>query len=316
MIGRLRAPKATLSDEEAERQRRSEVELLAGRLPVAAQERLARHHDEPPPFTSDLRTEDLVAVRAAGYEPVGQVFGAAVLSSAGRYYRHPVTQWRTPVPSLVQSWSHPRTVPGWFDIDREARRLATKRLLAEVALMGADGAIALRDLPSSVPAATMHDCSLLATAVRRRDRRGDAPPHPFLTELSGAEFGALRRGGYAPVATVFDVQRHMSCGAGGRGFGNSRLFANSWTNQEIDGLTELATSSREQARAALERQQGAFPGSSLLLHRFDVRPRENECPLAEGAHDMLMDTFVLGTVILPAAPVPTGGLTFRPVVTL
>ena len=75
---RWRGPRARLDAEDEQRQERSWAELKAGRLPLSAQERLATQAAEGV-FTSALSARDLVAVRAAGYEPVGQAFGTATI---------------------------------------------------------------------------------------------------------------------------------------------------------------------------------------------------------------------------------------------
>lgn len=308
VLGWLRSGRSTQSDAAREEQARSLAELQAGRLPLSAQARLAAGAGA---FTSDLSSADLVSLRAAGYEPVGQVFGSAVISTAARYYRHPAVGFS----QLGASWQPPTRMPGWFDSDRRARSTAIQRLLTEVRALGADGAIALRTLPNTLPNEPVSECSLLATAVR-----SPATPRteqPFLTELDGPAFAALRRGGYAPAATIFHIDRYLVCGLG-MGFGMGGGYGSfGYRNEELTGPTQLMNTARASIRRSLAQSLHAYPGAGMLLHSFDIRFGATECTAGMGNRvDYLVDGFATATAVVPAAPVPAGKLTFRAVVPL
>jgi uncharacterized protein YbjQ (UPF0145 family) len=279
------------SDEERDEQRRSQAELAAGRLPLSAQRRLAEQNADHA-WTSDLESRDLTALRAAGWEPVGQAFGASTYQISNS--------------RLLTAQAHPgysnltgariNTAPVELRMyhagEAQSRRRALTRLRAEASALGADGVIGLR-IHSSVHG-TISQWQAIGTAVRQR---GGAPLSgaPFVTPLGAADLGALLRGGWRPATLITEITRFLV--HDGSNAGGPRFLTAYMGNQEVPQYTEVMTMARERMRARLQAPLNAENGTGLLLHHMNTRLEHEECTRYEGAHDAVVDIDVLATVI-------------------
>jgi uncharacterized protein YbjQ (UPF0145 family) len=143
--------------------------------------------------------EQVAALRAVGFEPVGQVYGASVQHVAG-------VSRSTPPSCTYQAVDLADALAGvaalqtcqLYDARRDVLRWAT----AECHALGGDGIIGVRMQVSPHPAQGTQFI-VEATAVQARSRVRS--PKPFTTHLSGPDFARLLGGGWMPVSVVFGL---------------------------------------------------------------------------------------------------------------
>lgn len=196
---------------ELERQAQDQALLEQGRLPQAAQQRLAeigRSGPEGLAFTSDLAPDEAGLLRRHGVQPVCLVTGSAMYhvgyASASAWNDCEVSQ-------LSHAYN-------------EATRLAVSRLQLEAAAARADGVLGVRySIVRHEWADRTVEVQLIGTAVRagagsvatgQGSRPGQPDPlrpgagaggrhAPWLCDLSGQEWYALWRAGYEPAALAY-----------------------------------------------------------------------------------------------------------------
>jgi hypothetical protein len=278
-------------DQERDEQRRSQAELAAGRLPLSAQRRLAEQNADHA-WTSDLESRDLTALRAAGWEPVGQAFGASTYQISNS--RLLTAQAHPGYSSLsgVRVSTAPIELRMYHAGEAQSRRRALTRLRAEASALGADGVIGLR-IQSSVHG-TMSQWQAIGTAVRQRS---GAPLSgaPFVTPLGAADLGALLRGGWRPSSLITEISRFLV--HDGSNAGGPRFLTAYMGNQEVPQYTDVMTVARDRMRARLRASLSAENGAGLLMHFMNARLEHEECTRYDGARDAVVDIDVLATVI-------------------
>ncbi len=170
------------------RQERDQVLLEQGRLPSAAQGRLAEIGRTGPDglaFTSDLAADEAGLLRRHGYEPICLVTGSAMYHVGYAY----ASAWNDcEVAQLSRAYN-------------EATRLAVSRMELEAAAARAHGVVGVRyGIIRHEWADRTVEVQLIGTAVRGP---GAAPRTPWLCDLSGQEWYALWRAGYEPAALAY-----------------------------------------------------------------------------------------------------------------
>ena len=317
---------------ELERQERSWAELSAGRLPLSAQERLAGQLDEHV-FTSDLSTRDLVAVRAAGYSPVGQAFGTAIyrVTRQTGYYLplgvHPglyrstgyqTMSSRYSGPAVVPNTDRPELVSGYYQAEVQARSMAMRRLEAEARGLGADGVIGVRVLPAD-PIEGCVQFSLFGTAVRSNDP-SSKPAALFTTTLAAPDFGQLLRGGWAPTGILFELARYAGHAGYPPTLGGGMMNPLNYQTGELTAASMMLDSVRVRVRETLAGQVHRHGGTGMIMDSFDTVLHHHECQAYEGATDYFATASAIGNSIVPIAPrrasVPAPGLAITPVLRL
>lgn len=266
-----------------------------------------------------LSVPEFTAISGAGFEPAGQVLGAAVvhLGSVSRAGRCSGSASYTPRTDLASSAGGPFGV-----LLRKAygvRRLALSRAVAECQALGGDGIVGVTLTIRPFPAGGT-EFTLQGTAVRART--AIHPETPFTSHLSGQEFAGLLRAGWVPAALVFGISmgsRHD----GTRTLGQTRRAAG---NREVGSYTELVRDIRRNARDQLEQAVTAHGGDGVVVDEMTLHISERECPAVEGQHDHIAEASILGTSIVsfasrlsaldrppltimrlnPAPPVPAG----------
>jgi len=176
-----------LADELA-RQERDQALLDQGRLPLAAQERLAeigRAGEGGLAFTSDLAADEAGLLRRHGYEPICLVTGSAMYHVGYAY----ASAWNDcEVAQLSRAYN-------------EATRLAVSRLQMEATAAHAHGVVGVRySIVRHEWADRTVEVQLVGTAVRGPE---PAPRAAWLCDLSGQEWYALWRAGYEPAALAY-----------------------------------------------------------------------------------------------------------------
>jgi uncharacterized protein YbjQ (UPF0145 family) len=174
---------------ELQRQAADLQALSRGGIPTGAQQRLrelgTRAGDAAAIFTSNLDPDESALLRRHGYRPRGLITGSAMYH-VGQAYAS--SQQDVEVTVLSQAYN-------------TATRLAVARLTEELKLIGAHGVVGVRlSVARHEWAEKTVEVQLVGTAV---EGPSPAPEHPWLCDLSGQEWWALRRAGYDPVALVW-----------------------------------------------------------------------------------------------------------------
>ena len=295
---RWRGPRAVLDAEDEQRQERSWAELKAGRLPLSAQERLATQAAAGV-FTSALSTRDLVAVRAAGYEPVGQAFGTATVRLTRLIYAgsqlHPNAYLGSSRYGTLKI--NPIMISAFHDGERKARAAALSRMIAECQALDGDGVLGVQ-IVRSRPSHDLYEFTLIGTAVRRV-AGAKATGAPFVTPLSAAEVGLLHKAGWRPAELLIELQRFAGH-AGYVGFGGGRLNPNNYQVAEVTSATTVLSDARARVRQLLNARLPARGG--MILHCLTGDVERTECTAIDGQSDFVVDVEAVGTSIEPVDP--------------
>jgi uncharacterized protein YbjQ (UPF0145 family) len=247
---------------------------------------------------SALTSDEFAAVRSVGFQPVGQVLGAAVYNIGytggygcpgawGSYNLAWASGARTQVSSRGGYGSFGPLVKTMY----EARRSAISRMVAECAELGGHGVVGVRLTIGQFPAGGL-EFKAIGTAVRAP---ATAPlRHPFTSDLSGQDFAKLVHSGWMPAALVLGITiaaRHDDW----RTVGQTRWSAG---NAEVGGWTELVNDARHDARQQLAADVQRIGAEGVVVASMDMQVRERECPAAEGSRDHIIEAVNIGTAIV------------------
>jgi uncharacterized protein YbjQ (UPF0145 family) len=247
-----------------------------------------------------LSAREFAAVSGAGFDPVGQVLGAAVV--------HPGSVSRTGLCSGSVShlpWTDLASVTGGpfsalLQNAYEVRRLALSRAVEECQALGGDGIVGVTLKIRPFPAGGT-EFTILGTAVRARTVI--RPGAPFTSHLSGQEFARLLQAGWVPAALVFGISlgaRHDDP----RSRSQRRWIAR---NGEVSSYTALVKDTRRDARRQLEQAVAAHGGNGVVVDEMTLHIDERECPAFEGRHDHIAEVTILGTSIVSFDRPPAAG---------
>ncbi len=274
----------------AEQEQAASLEaLVAGGLPLKAQERLRDLRARDGFFTSDLTVNEFALVHAVGVRPVAQVMGSSIYHVG----------WQQQGAMWGASWQ-----PGGVSQELEAlsyawndaRQRAFARLEQEARLVGADAVIGVRLQSGSHDwAAGSIEYIAVGTAVRIADT--EPADSPALSDLSGQEYWQLRQAGYRPLgvvgaSTVFYVvpgwsQQRLQSG----------LFS-SWANQELGDFTQGVYDARETALARLTAEAQALNAAGVVGVSLAHSVEEREVGgTGTRRTDLIVTMHVLGTAI-------------------
>ena len=247
---------------------------------------------------SALTADEFAAVRSAGFEPVGQVFGASVYGagSAGAY-SCPGT-WRSRgdgMPPRPATQVSGRGGPGSFGplvlAMYQARRNAIDRMTVECAELGGHGVVGVRLSRGSFPLGGLQ-FKAIGTAVRAPDA-ALAPQVPFTCDLSGQDFAKLIMRGWVPAGLVLG----LSIGARHDDRKTTRQTRWGSGNAEVVGWTELVNESRHDARHQLESDVERLGADGVVIAAMQMRVRERDCPVQVGRRDHIVEATLIGTAI-------------------
>ncbi|HKB30630.1 MAG TPA: heavy metal-binding domain-containing protein [Streptosporangiaceae bacterium] len=269
-------------------------------LPPAARARLAEIRGSGT-WGSALSTAEFAAIRSAGFEPVGQVLGAAVynIGYSGGYYC-PGSWGGSYWGATVSPYQATTQVSGGGGLASfgplvrtmyEARRKAIGRMSAECAALGGHGVVGVSLDIGPFPAGNGLEFKAIGTAVRAPG--AVYPKAPFTSHLSGQDFAKLIITGLVPVALVLGISigaRHDDW----RTVGQTRWGAG---NTEVHGYTDLVNSARHDARVQLEKDARAHGADAVVTSRMELQMRERECPAQEGRRDHIAEATFVGTAI-------------------
>jgi uncharacterized protein YbjQ (UPF0145 family) len=247
---------------------------------------------------SALTMQEFAAIRVVGFEPVGQVFGAAVYAAGdARGYDCPGAQGSsgaiTPAPPATQ-------VSGPGDLGSfgllvgamyRARHTAIGRMAAECAGLGGHGVVGVRLRRGSFRLGGL-EFTAIGTAVRAPGA-AHGRGAPFTSGLSGQDFARLVMTGWVPAGLALGI----SIGSRHDDRATARQTRQWSGNAEVAGWTELVNGARHEARRALEGDVRQLGAEGVVIAGMQMRVREQDCPAAVGRHDHIVEATITGTAI-------------------
>jgi uncharacterized protein YbjQ (UPF0145 family) len=251
---------------------------------------------------SALTADEFAAIRSTGFEPVGQVLGAAVYNIGytggyacpGAWAGYGGMGMMVAAPGTVTSVSGGMSGGGSFGpmvaTLYEARRTALSRMEDECTQLGGHGVTGVRLTIGAFPAGGL-EFKAIGTAIRapgaQKLRR------PFTSALTGQEFAKLVLAGWMPAGLVLGIS------IGSRHDDWLTLTQTRWGsgNSEVNGYTELVNQTRHDARSQLERDVARHGATGVVVEEMTLRVRERECPIQEGRRDHIVEATIIGTSI-------------------
>ena len=293
---------------------------MSEELPAVAEARMAEIRSSGT-WGSALTSDEFAAIRSVGFEPVGQVLGAAVynIGYTGGYncpgawgswgaYGMPA-RTVTQVSSQGGFGSFGPLVKTMY----EARHRALDRMTTECAELGGHGVVGVRLSIGSFPAGGL-EFKAIGTAIRAPgvppvsawtqgsvghfDSPGNGRRQPFTSDLSGQDFAKLIMKGWVPAGLALGISigsRHqdwLTVGQTRWGSGNA----------EVTGYTELVNDARHDARTQLASDVKRIGAQGVVVAEMDFRVRERECPAQEHGRDHVVEAINVGTAIVRFAP--------------
>lgn len=263
-------------------------------LPPAAAARMARFRAGGV-RTSLLDVSGGVAATNVGLPPVGEVMGCIVehigwqgWGGCGYYGLGTGFGWgnpRTVTSGAGQSYAGYRP---YVDALYRGYDTALARMVSEASAMGADGVVGVR-LTEQDMGEGNREFVALGTAVAGRGQSRPAPP--FVTDLSGAQVGAMLRAGWVPVSIAVGISvaiRHDDYA--------TRSQASAWGGPtEVAGYTELVTHVRSDARARFHEHAARTGADGAIVSHHGLRIWAHEA--GEGHRDHVAESTVFGTAV-------------------
>jgi uncharacterized protein YbjQ (UPF0145 family) len=248
---------------------------------------------------SALSADEFTAIKSVGFEPAGQVLGAAVynIGYTGGYacpgawagigsfggYGSPYRSV-TAVSGIGTTGSFGPMVQTLYT----ARHTAIDRMLAECVALGGHGVVGVSLTIGAFPAGGL-EFNAIGTAVRAP---GVAPLRkPFTSDLSGQDFTKLIMAGWVPAGLALGIS------IGARHDDWLTINQTSWGmgNAEVDGYTDLVNQTRHDARSQLERDVARLGAEGVVVSSMDMRVRDRECTMQEHRKDRIVEVTIIGT---------------------
>ena len=248
---------------------------------------------------SALTADEFAAIRGVGFEPAGQVFGAAVYNAGASAYGCPALSGSSGSPG---DGSPPRSATevsggggaGSFgplvQAMGQARHTAVDRMITECAQLGGHGVVGVHVSRGEFLGGAQF--TLIGTAVRAP---GAVPGQsaPFTSDLSGQDFAKLIAAGWVPVGLALGIS------IGSRHDDRSTSRQARWIsgNAEVVGWTELVNQVRHDARRQLERDVSRLGAEGVVIAAMPMRVRQRDCPAAVGRRDHIVEASLIGTAV-------------------
>jgi len=253
---------------------------------------------------SALTADEFTAIKSTGFQPVGQVLGAAVYNIGytggygcpaygGGYGMGRIGMLSATPFSTVTATSGSGSLNSYAPLVRtmyEARRQAIGRMTRECQELGGHGVVGVKLTIGGFPAGGL-EFKAIGTAVRAPG--GVRLRQPFTSDLSGQDFAKLILAGWVPAGLVLGIS------VGARHDDWATVSQTRWGagNTEVHGYTELVNSTRHDARHQLERDVAQHGADGVVLQQMDIRVGEHECPVQEGRRDHVVEATIIGTAI-------------------
>ena len=246
---------------------------------------------------SALTAGEFAAVRGAGFEPVGQVFGAAVYSAGSAAgYGCPGSAGGGPLPRSATQVPGPGGDGPFGPLVQamgQARHTAVGRMVAECAELGGHGVVGVRVTRGTFPLGGTQFI-VTGTAVRAPGAT-TGPQPPFTCDLSGQDFAKLIVSGWVPVGLALGV----SIGTRHDDRNTTRQARWNSGNAEVAGWTDLVSQSRRDARRQLESDVKRFGAQGAVIAAMQLQVRQRDCPAAVGRYDHIVEAALIGTAVAP-----------------
>ena len=247
---------------------------------------------------SSLTCGEFAAVRSAGFEPVGQVFGAAVYAAgAASGPSCPAAGGSAGggMPGGPTARARGRGGPAFFgplvQAMYQARHTAIGRMTAECAQLGGHGVVGVRLSRGSFPLGGL-EFTAIGTAVRAPG----APcgrREPFTSDLSGQDFAKLITTGWVPAGLALGI----SIGSWHDDRTTTRQARWGSGNAEVTGWTELVNQVRHDARRQLESDVQRLGAEGAVIAAMQLRVSQRDCPASVGRCDHIAEATLIGTAI-------------------
>jgi uncharacterized protein YbjQ (UPF0145 family) len=283
-------------------------------LPPSARDRIERQRASAT-TGSLLSAPAAAALRSAGLAPVGEVFGCLAMqlgwtSSACGWYGNGAPAWLgNPSTGWGYSTTSPvRTTGGasgsyaafgpYVKAFEQGWHGAIDRMLAEAGALDAEGVVGVAVGRSQLDGQAW-EFSALGTAVRSTDRSLTGPPGaggPWHTDLTAEDTAAAILSGLMPLGIAFGISvatKHEDWAL--------KQQRSTWSNTEVDGLTELVTAARADARTRITRRAAATGAGQLVITRMGLSEFETPCGQEV---DMHAEAVMVGTVLAPSPSAP------------
>ena len=235
-------------------------------------------------FTAD----EFATVRSAGFEAVGQVFGAAPYAADFA------------IRSSCQGTGRSATGPEPFALlvraVYQARQAAIDRMVAECVHLGGHGVVGVRLARGRIFSLGGLQFTAIGTAVRAPGAAsGTAPGRraPFTADVSGQDFAKLIAAGWVPAG----IAQGISLGSRHDDWTTTRQARWSFGNAEVAGWTELVNQCRRDARRQLENGVTRLGAEGVVLTTMQMQVRERDCPATVGCRDHIVEATLTGTAI-------------------
>jgi uncharacterized protein YbjQ (UPF0145 family) len=246
---------------------------------------------------SVLSVDGFAAISSVGFEPVGQVFGAAV---------YPLTATAAvscpgkATPSVVRGASARVTgVPGPGARIAQAlydgRRVVIDRIAGECSELGGHGIVGatlqVTETPGDSFTSATVEFTVIGTAVRAK---GCPPlPRPFTTDLSGQDFAKLLMDGWVPAG--------IALGISVAGLHDTMVTTSSgpWStrNAEVPTYTDLMVYVRQDARSRLEQTVRGLGADGVVVSAMTLHVRSDACQAHPPGTDHFAEAVVTGTAV-------------------
>jgi uncharacterized protein YbjQ (UPF0145 family) len=288
-------------------------------LPAAARARLADMKARRS-WGSSLAVSEFAAISKVGFEPVGQVLGAAVwnIGDTGgeecpygmQVYRREGTPTGQAAFGLMRKVQAPQGAAAvgaarpLVSSLYQARRTALSRMTSECAALGGHGVIGV-ELTVGPFAEGSLEFRAFGTAVRAAG--AVRPRQPFVSDLSGQDFTKLIGYGWVPVGLAMGIAvgfRHDDWLTGGQTRWNAG-------NVEVAGYSYLVSQMRTDARNELELDLVRMGAEGVVVREIQTRISERSCPVVPHSKDHVVEATIVGTAIAQfarLAPPPVYGI--------
>jgi uncharacterized protein YbjQ (UPF0145 family) len=246
---------------------------------------------------SSLTCGEFAAVRGAGFEPVGQVFGAAVYA-AGAFSGSGCPAAGGSAGGMAggaAARARGRDGPVFFgplvQAMYQARHTAIGRMTAECARLGGHGVVGVRLSRGSFPLGGL-EFTVIGTAVRAPGA-ACGRREPFTSDLSGQDFARLITAGWVPVGLALGI----SIGSWHDDRTTTRQARWGSGNAEVTGWTELVNQVRHDARRQLESDVQRLGAEGVVIAAMQLRVSQRDCPVSVGRRDHIAEATLTGTAI-------------------
>ena len=247
---------------------------------------------------SALTSQEFAALRSVGFEPVGQVFGAAVYSAGyASGYDCPGARGSSGhrMPARAATQVSGRGGLGSFGplvrAMYQARHTAIDRMMAECAQLGGHGVVGVRLSLGSFPLGGL-EFKAIGTAIRAPGA-AYGQRVPFTCGVSGQDFARLVMAGWVPAGLALGI----SIGSRHDDWTTARQTRQWSGNVEVAGWTELVNRSRHDARRRLEGDVRRLGAEGVVIASMQMRVRERDCPVNVGRRDHVVEVTLTGTAI-------------------